>query len=267
MKTLPAALALALAAAPGCFWATTKSEGDKMRKDIAALQTRLDEKEQTLDGQIGELKKVLDESSKLLKRNSADLGADVDKLRGDIRTAQGLVTSVNESVTNLVAQSQKDSDRIAALETRLAALESKAPNPANPTTPEDMWSLGKTAFEAGRWDEARDMFRKLVTQFPTHAKAGDAQYFRAEALAKKGDFDTALGEYQKMVDKYPDHQLADDALFRAGEVAFSQKNCTEARAYLGTLRQKYPKSTLAKQAEAKDKEIKASAKNKSKCTS
>jgi tol-pal system protein YbgF len=264
MKRTVMVLALA---APGCFWATTKSEGEKMRKDIDGLQAKVSEKEKTLDGQIGELKRVLDESSKLLKRNSADLGADVDKLRGDIRTAQGLVTAVNNDMTELKAQAAKDAERISALETRLAALESKAPNPANPTTPEDMWSLGKTAFEAGRWDEARDQFKKIVTQYPTHVKAPEAQYFRAEAIAKKGDSDTAIGEYQKMVDKYPDSALADDALFRAAELAYGMKNCTEARAYLGTLRQKYPKSNLAKQAETKDKEIKGVAKNKAKCTS
>jgi tol-pal system protein YbgF len=266
MKTV-GFVVLAALAAPGCFWATTKSEGEKMQKDITALQTRLDTKEQTLDDQIAELKRVLDESSKLLKRNSADLGADVGKLRDDVRVAQGLVTTVNHSVDELKAQVQKDAERIAQLEQRLAAIENKGPNPANPTSPDEMWSFGKTAFEAGRWDEARDMFRKLVTGFPTHVKAGEAQYFRAEAIAKKGDADTAIGEYQKMYEQFPSHQLADDALFRAGEVAYSLKNCTEARAYFGTLKQKYPKSNLIKQAEAKDKEIKGVLKTKSKCTS
>jgi tol-pal system protein YbgF len=252
-----------VAALAGCTAVTTKHEGQVMRKDIDELKLRLDAKEKTLDDQIAELKRVLDESAKVLKRNSADLGADVDKLRDDIRNATGLVTTVQTEINEL----RKQAAKVDALETRLAALESKAPNPANPTSPEDIWSLGKTAFEAGRWDEARDLFKKLVTSFPTHVRAGEAQYFRAESLAKKGDIDTALGEFQKMLDKYPDHQLTDDALFRAGELAYGQKNCTEARAYYGTLRQKYPKSTLLKQSEAKEKEIKAAAKNKKKCSS
>jgi len=262
-----AAVALAVALAPGCFWATTKSEGQAMKKDINVLSSKLAEKEKVLDDQIAELKRVLDESSKLLKRNSADLGADVDKLRGDIRTASGLVTAMQNEVNEIRTQAQKDSDRLTALDARVAALEAKVPNAANPSSPEEIWALGKTAFEAQRWDEAKELFKKLVTQFPTHVRAPQAQYFRAESLAKRGDLDTAIGEYQKMIDKYPDHELADDALYRAGEVAFSLKNCTEARAYLGTLRQKYPKSNLVKQAIAKDKEIKGVAKNKAKCTS
>ena len=80
----------------GCFWATTKSEGDAMRKDIKGLDERLSSKEQDLSGKIGELQKTLDDAAKLLKRNSADLGADVDQLRQDVRTANGLVTAVNQ---------------------------------------------------------------------------------------------------------------------------------------------------------------------------
>jgi tol-pal system protein YbgF len=258
MKTLAI-----LCLSSGCFWATTKSEGEALRKDVHTLQDKINSKEQALDGQINQLKSVLDDATKLLKRNSADLGADVDKLRDELRSAVGLVTATQNDINDLRAQVQK----VSALESRVASLESKAPNPANPSSPEEMWSLGKTAFEAQRWDEARELFKKLVTQYPTHVRAPEAQYFRAEALMKKGDADTAIGEFQKLVEKYPDNQLADDALFRSGEAAFSLKNCTEARAYFGTLRQKYPKSNLTKQAEAKDKEIKGVVKNKSKCTS
>jgi TolA-binding protein len=263
---VPFVFAAALAVS-GCFWTTTKSEGQAMRRDIDTLQSKISDKEKVLDGQIGELKQVLDDATKILKRNSADLGADVDKLRDDIRVATGLVTAVGNEMATLREQVAKDSERIAAMDARLGALEAKAPNPANPGTPDEIWTLGKTAFEAQRWVEAHDLFKKLVVSFPTHVRAPDAQYFRAEALLKKGDVDGAIGEYQKLVDKYGDSQLADDALYRAGEAAYSLKNCTEARAYYGLLKQKYAKSTLIKQAEAKDKEIKGALKNKAKCTS
>ena len=255
--------ALVFAGLAGCTAVTTKREGQLMRKDIDELKLRLDAKEKTLDDQIAELKRVLDESAKVLKRNSADLGADVDQLRADLRSATGLVSTVQTELTEL----RKQAAKVADLEARLAALESKAPDPRNPTSPDDIWSLGKTAFEAQRWDEARDLFKKLVTSFPTHVRAGESQYFRAEAIAKKGDADTAIGEFKKMYEKYPDHQLTDDALFRAGELAYGLKYCTEARAYFTTLKQKFPKSTLLKQAAAKEKEVKAAAKNKKKCTS
>jgi TolA-binding protein len=263
---LRASLVFACVGLAGCFWTTTKSEGESMRRDIKSINDRLSSKEKTLDDQIAQLKVVLDDATKVLKRNSADLGADVDTLRNDIRTATGLVTAVNTGLSELRAQVGKQDERIAALEMKVAGLDSRTPNPANPKTAEEMWNLGKTAFEASRWDEARDLFGRLASQFPGHERADDAQYFRGEATFKKGNLDGAIAEYRKVFDKYPDSTLADDALFRAAEAAYSAKNCAEARVYLSLLKQKYPKSSLVKQATAKDKEIKGVLRNKAKCT-
>ena len=67
---------------------------------------------------------MLDDATKVLKRNSADLGADVDGLRADIRTANGLVTAVNNSVNEMKTafdKYRKDNDaRLDGLEQRVA---------------------------------------------------------------------------------------------------------------------------------------------------
>jgi len=258
-----AALVLALAA-PGCFWATTKSEGKALRRDVNALESRVATKEGNLDAQITELKRVLDEATKLLKRNSADLGAEVQATQEELRALRGLVTAANEVKIAVDKLRSDHDDRLSGLETRLAALEQKA---ATPTNPEELWNLGKTAFAAGRHDEARELFKRLAVQFPQHERADDAQYFRGESHFAQSDWESAIREYQKVFDKYPDGALADDALFRAGEAAEKLKHCTEARAYFGLLRQKYGKSELVKKAGQKDKELKANAKDKAKCSS
>ncbi len=56
-----AKLTLAATLLTGCFWTTTKSEGEAMRKDITELNTRLAAKEASLDDKIKELQKVLDD--------------------------------------------------------------------------------------------------------------------------------------------------------------------------------------------------------------
>src|SRR5687767_10135040 len=100
-------LPLVLVLLSGCFWATTKSEGDAIRKDVKSINERLSAKEASLETKIQELEKVLAESAKLLKRNSADLGADVDSLRNEVRTANGLVTAVNNGVNEIKAELAK----------------------------------------------------------------------------------------------------------------------------------------------------------------
>lgn len=263
------ALLTAAVASTGCFWTTTKSEGQSMRKDITALQGRVDSKEKELDTQINQLKAVLDEATKILKRNSADLGADVDALRTDIRQANGLVTAINNSInevkTSFEKYRQETTARLDGLEQRLGQLESGKPS-AN-SGPDDLWKLGTQAFEAARYNEALDIYKRLVQTFPTHARADDAQYFRGQAYTNLKDWDNAIAAYQQLVQKYPDSDLADDGMYFAALAAQSLKNCTEARTYLGIVKAKYPKSNVAKQSASLDAQIRKNAKNKAKCTS
>ena len=261
MRALPALLVLST----GCFWTTTKSEGQRMRSDINSIETRLSAKEAALDSQIKQLQQVLEDSSKLLKRNSADLGADVDALRNDIRTATGLVTAVNNGVNELKTSLAAQTARIDALEGRLAQLESGKPS-AN-SGPDDLWRLGSTAFEAARYNESIDIFKRLVSSFPTHARADDAAYFRGQSYTNMKDWNNAIAAYQVVVSKYADSDLADDALYFAALAAQNLKNCSEARAYLGVIKTKYGKSNVAKASADLDAAIKKDAKNKSKCSS
>lgn len=261
MKRLP----LLLIFASGCFWVTTKSEGETLRKDVNSIESRLSAKEQSLEEQIKQLQKVLDDSAKLLKRNSADLGADVDQLRNDVRTANGLVTAVNNNINELKAAFAKSEARVDALEQRLAQIESGKPS-AN-SSPDDLWKLGSTAFEAARYNEAIDIFKRLMTSFPTHTRADDAAYFRGQSYSNLKDWDKAIAAYQALAEKYPDSDLADDGLYFAALAAQSLKNCAEGRAYLGLIKQKYSKSNVAKASSTLDATLKKDAKNKSKCSS
>lgn len=266
------ALAPLLFAATGCFWTTTKSEGKALRRDVNALETRVATKEGELQGKVDELQKTLDEAAKVLKRNSADIGAEVQRIDDEQRKALGLVTAAqaNAEEVRVAFDRYKAStdERLAALEAKMAALEARGTKTTtSPASADDLWQQGKVAFEAKKFSEAREAFKQLAVGYPTHDRADDAQYFRAEThFAEKG-WDSAIGEYQKVFDKYPESTLADDALFRAGEAAENLKNCTEARAYFGLLKQKYPKSDLVKRATQKDKDLKGAAKDKKKCES
>jgi tol-pal system protein YbgF len=253
----------------GCFWVTTKSEGESLRHDVTTLQGQMSEKQKALDDQIAQLKVATDDATKVLKRNNADIGADVDQLRSDIRTANGLVAAINNNINDLkigFEKYRKDSEvRMEALETRVAQMESGKPS-AN-SSPEDLWRLGSQAFEASRYNDALDIFKRLVQTYPTHAKASDAQYFRGQCYTNMKDWDHAIGAYQQLVEKYPDSSLADDGLYFAATAAQELKNCTEARTYLGLIKSKYPKSNVLKQANDLDAAIKKELKNKAKCSS
>jgi TolA-binding protein len=266
-KTL-AALLLATAAS-GCFWTTTKSEGAAMRKDIKSLTERVSTKEKALDDQIAQLQKVLDDATKVLKRNSADLGADVDALRGDIRAASGLVQTVKNQIDELRAQNDTSKKaleaKLDALDQRIAQIESGKPSAS--ASADDLWRLGTTAFEAGRYNDAIEIYKRLTQTYPTHDKADDAVYFRGQCYVKLKDWEKAIGVFQALLDKYPDGSLTDDGLYFAAVAAQNLKQCSEARTYLNLVRTKFPKSNVLKEVNDLDAALKKVAKDKTKCAS
>jgi tol-pal system protein YbgF len=190
-------------------------------------------------------------------------------LRSDVRTANGLVTTINNSINELklaMDTYRKGNDaRLDTIEQRVVQIESGKATASS--TPEELWKLGSAAFEAARYNEAIDLFKRLTQTFPTHERADDAVYFRGQAYTNLKDWDHAIGVYQQLYDKYPDSSLADDGLYFAALAAQQLKNCTEARTYLGLVKQKYPKSNVAKQVAELDNAVKKDLKNKAKCSS
>jgi TolA-binding protein len=263
------ALSLALASTlGGCFWVTTKSQGEKIQKDVASLQQRIGAKERSMDSEISKLQTILADATKLLKRNSADLGADVDSLRRDVQTANGLVAALNHQMAELKSsldEYKKSNDaRLDGLEQRLGQLESG--KPAANSSPEDLWKLGSAAFEAKRYSDAIDIFKRLHTSFPTHDRADDAIYFKGQAYGHLKDWERAIGAYQQLNEKFPSGPLTDDGLYFAALAAQQLKQCGEARAYLAIIKTKHKKSNVLRQANKLDLELRRDARNKSKCS-
>ena len=147
---------------------------------------------------------------------------------------------------------------------RVAQIESGKPSAAS--SPDDLWRLGSAAFEAQRYNDAIDIFKRLAQTYPTHDRADDAMYFRGQAYTNLKDWEKAIGAYQQLVDKYPDGALTDDGLYFAALAAQQLKQCTEARTYLGIIKSKYSKSNVSKQAAELDAQLKKDAKNKAKCS-
>jgi TolA-binding protein len=261
-----AAIAAALAIAPGCFWVTTKHEGQRLRGDVDRLEGQVQEQEDTLGTRVERLQQVLDEATALLARNSADLGADVNEMVEEQARLTGLVMEASRTVAEIrnelsVMRSQQED-----LQQRLVLLEHRVADDEE-NDPARLFARGREAFTARNYEEANRIFRYLVVQFPDYEKADEAQYHRGESHFRMENFESALGEFQRVFDRYPDSAIADDALFRAGETAFRLKWCTDARAYFMLLRQRFANSPLTARAQRMEEQIRAARNDTSKCQS
>ncbi len=262
------AVVVALSALPGCFWFTTKHEGKKLRKDVDEVERRVTAQENAIGNKITKLEQVLEEATKLLQRNSADLGADVKSLSEDNAKLTGLVMEAKRMVGELRGEMQEMKEqyeaRIADLEARLVKVEEKV-NAPPPKSASEVYADAKRALDTNQYQTARVGFSTFVRKWPQDNMADDAMFYWGEAHRKDGNFQKAMAVYQKVFQDYADSSWADDALYWAGQSAEELKWCTDARAYYGVLQKKYPKSSLRKKAAARDKYLKKNRSKKAVC--
>lgn len=260
--------------ATGCFWVTTKHEGKKLKTQVQGVEVRVTNYEGKLDSKLKKLQIVLDQATKILKRNSANLGADMDSMRAEMRKMRGLLGAAKKFSDDARADVQKlnkamgaklemVTNRINAIDLRLQGIEKAAANP--PQKASDYYRDGRAAFAKKNWDEAIRAFKNVAIRFPHHSRADDAQYYRAESHFRAKRYTKAVREFQKVFEKFATSSWADDSLFRAAEAAEKLKQCQVARVYLVLLRKKYKRSPFKRRALLKGKKLKRNLRNRRVC--
>ena len=266
---LGVAFAVAIAAAhAGCV---SSGEGDKMRNDIADLRARLDaidKRDAEYKVQVGKLRKVLDEATALLTRNSADVGAKAAKNESDIAALNGRIEELNHSLDQQLHQMIDDRKQ---LDTRLQALEqvqTKIADKVALTMPEDkeqLWTQAASRMSGGQRDEGRRFYRSFIQRFPQDPRAPQAYLVVGQSFAQEGKQAYAAAEFQKVLDNYPTSPEVPEAMWQLAATFQQLKFCSDAKALLNDLVKRYPKSHRV--ADAKN-QLKAIAKlPKAACTS
>ena len=246
------------AGGPACM---TTSEGEKMRADITSLKAKLDEiekRDKDYKEQVVRLRTVLDQATKLLTRNSADVGAKAAKAEQDIAMLQGRIEELSHTMEQQNRQAVDERNR---LETRLAALEqtqNKIVDKVAPTMPDDkeqLWQQAAQRLASGQRDDGRRFYRVFIQRFPQDPRAAQAYLAIGMSFVQEGKHPNAAAEFQKVLTVYPSAPEVPEAMWQLS-LAFVQLHfCTDARALLGDLIKRYPKSPRANDAKAQLKTI------------
>jgi TolA-binding protein len=258
---------------PGCFWFTTKHEGDTLRRDVKELKTTVDAQQAALGGKMKQLDESVEKATKLLSRNSADIGTEVEKALDAIAT----LTAQNESLRQelegvrqeVLKQREQYEQRLGTYAERMEAVEkyvaARMEAQAAAGDKDKIWSDAQKKMADKSWADARTQLRSFIQKFPQDARADDAQFMVGKTFQEEKDHEKAIAEYQRVIDSYPNGDMVDDAFLQAGLAALDMKWCVDAGAYLGELARRYPSSPLVKQAKDKLAHIKKNAKNKTIC--
>ncbi len=258
----------------GCFAFMTKQEGKEMQDridEVKNLSTKNEQKAADLakqmDDQLHRLKQVVDEATKVVTRNSADVGLGVQKLQQDLAQITGRVDDLQHAQDALTKQFQ---DYRAASDTKLESLTNTmttAKSPPMPETPDALFAEGEKRLAAQQFADARRLFEAFANRYPQDTRAAKAQYDIGEAYLGEKRYANAIGAYTKVVDNFPKAEVVPDAMFKNGTAFYSLKYCSDAKVYFQELLKRYPKTGWKKEAAEELKKLQRDQKNKGACSS
>lgn len=244
-----------------------------MRADINQLRERLDAldvRDKDLNEKVGQLRKVLDEATVLLGRNSADLGARTAKNESDIAAMTGKVEEAKYLVTQLQQQMQAKLATVEQSQQQVLATQQRIVDRVAPTMPEDkeaLWKEAQRRLSEGQRDDARRFLRSFVQRFPDDARAPQAQLQVGLSFTQELKHSNAAAEFSNLIQRFPRSPEVPEAMWQLAEAFVVLKFCGDAKAMYQDLAKRYPKSPRAAQVKVRLRDLQKIARDKEKCTS
>jgi tol-pal system protein YbgF len=264
-------LLCSLLATAGC---ATLEDRDQLRAEIndvrsqaAKNETRAAELASQMDDQLKRLRVVVDDATKVVTRNSADVGGKVDKLQVDVAQLTGRVDDLQHTVDALTKQFQ---DYRASSDTKLEQLTNAtttAKAPPVPETPDAVLAEADKRLAAGQFTDARRLYEAFINRYPADARSAKAQYSIGEAYMGEKRYANAIGAYTKVIDNFPKSEVIPDAMYKNGLAFYALKYCSDAKVYFQELLKRYPKTGWKKEANDQLKKLQRDVKDKAVCSS
>ena len=245
------------------------------------LLGRLQEKIGESAGAVANYQSVITRQSQLsqyalwrlarLSRATGDLTVEREKLRQLIATAP--TSLLRESAIMRLGQSFNESKDY---ESAVQALRPLAGSKNRALAREALTLIAQSLLSAGKRQEAREAFAKLVMEMPdasrpddfalagvrgldaleTEAQAGTGtpqlpeadHLLRASVYQFNRDFDAARRHYLAVIERFPQNPTAANALYQTGRGFYLQLKYDEALKYFARVLERFPDSTSARDA-------------------
>ncbi len=107
---------------------------------------------------------------------------------------------------------------------------------------EEIYQAGLDAINSGNNEEAIVKFTTVISKFPQHKLAGNAQYWMGEAYYAKKDYAKAAVSFAKGYEKYKDGTKGADNILKLGMSMKELGKPTEACAAFTSLPKEFPKA-------------------------
>lgn len=240
------------------------SENQVRDQRLDRLEKQSQQTREEIDNKLRELQQVLDRATEMLTRGSADVGAQVEQLRAQLASAEGLMAELKYKVDGFDQQlaTQRTDIEAQLTKQRTAAKEAAEAVPADK---EGHFQAATSKYQAGEFDKARNLWREFVTRYPKDPKAGEAQYWIGATFTRQDKPAAALGEYRKVIADFGKSGAVNVALYGLADSFFQLHACTDAKSALQALIKRKPDASLLGRAKKLLKDVGAAPKGT--CTS
>jgi len=229
----------------GCW--TTKDQGDALRRDVDEFKKQLHRDINSSNQERKKLQEVMEQATVLLTRNSADVGAQVDRIQAKADRVGGQLEEQQKKLDEL---GQQFTEFKAKVEVKLEGLAGGAPPEKGGDTPTDkdeLYRLAQTKLAQGDHKEARRLARHFISTFPTDGRAHTAQLMLGDSYYMEQKFAPAIVEYKEILEKHKKSPAVPDALYKIGMSFYQLKFCADAEVFLSQLIKKHRRSKYAVQ--------------------
>lgn len=114
--------------------------------------------------------------------------------------------------------------------------------------PGDLLIRAGQALDTGQWQQALELYQRLIEQHPVHEAVPLAHFASGECLLNLGRCEEALASYRVVIEEYPEWSDIDDAQFRVGNCLFQLGRHTEAAVALSAMLEAFPASDIVDKA-------------------
>jgi TolA-binding protein len=245
----------------GCFWVTTRRQGEELSQRIEVLEKQLqsDRQEYTdlirkAETDVAALEKVLERAT----HAAGEYAADTQGMREELSRLEGGLAELREELSRSITATEQQRD---ALRARVEAVASKVgldPPVDQAQIPADKarhLAAAKAAYDRSAYGEARSLYRAYAERYPTDDKVDDAQLEVGRSYAKEGRHAQALTAFNVIVDRYPDSDVMGQALVEMAGSLYQMRSCNDAATLLQSVIDRYRDRDLVERARSKLREV------------
>lgn len=242
---------IALVAFGGCF--ATRTDVRLVQTDVATLRADVNRHDEAARANLTQAIKLLQVATDSLARVSARTVSIQGDVRGEMRSIkeqllqiQQLLGQSQATIARLRAELAERTGQAAPLVPPSSGLAGVDTTAATRTTgPLELYQNARDQLNRGSTTTARSLFQELLSKYPSHEYAPQAQYWLATTYEKEKNLGAADAAYAAVVTKYENAPEAPMALYKRAMLFIQQANTAKARELLDQIIKRYPRSDEA----------------------